>query len=75
MSPFETFQEPSMIPTTISDQSGPILVGFPNEAIIADWPHRELDGDARVEDSEPALALDYLNDSELMVCAAADTRW
>ena len=76
MSPFDTLKESSMIPTPVSDQNGPIPVGFPNEAIIADWPHRPLAGDTGEPGSEPAIALDdYPNDTELLVSAAADTRW
>ena len=76
MSPFDTLRESSMIPTPVSDQNGPILVGFPNEAIIADWPHHPFARETADEGREPALALDdYPNDTELVVSAPADTRW
>ena len=76
MSPFDMFKEPSMIPTTVSDQNGPILVGFPNEAVIADWPERARSGEPGGRDGDAPVALDdYPNDAELVVCAAADARW
>lgn len=70
MSPFDSFHGAFDAPAGLSDHDGPIFVGFPNEALIADWPHQG--GGDRV--SQPGgnspVPEDFANDSPLIVCAA-----
>ncbi|NBC34324.1 MAG: hypothetical protein GVY13_16730 [Alphaproteobacteria bacterium] len=75
MSPFDSFPGALEAPAGLSDHDGPIMVGFPNEAIIADWP-RYGAGDRGGESGQDSpVPDDFANEAPLIVCSAADENW
>ena len=75
MSPFDSFHGAFDAPAGLSDHGGPILVGFPNEALIADWPHKGVsDRPGQPEGSTLELD-DFANEVPLLVCSAAAKDW
>lgn len=75
MSPFDSFHGAFDAPAGLSDHDGLILVGFPNEALIADWPHKGgSDQPGHFQGNTPELD-DFANEVPLVVCSAAAKDW
>ena len=75
MSPLDMVHGPNDSPTLLSDHSGSILVGYPNEAKIADWPQRGPSVHGDLLESESQAIDGFEDETELMVCSAADDKW
>ena len=75
MSPFDSFHDTLSMPVGLSDSGGPILVGFPNEALIADWLNRSVSPESDHAGEESLELSDFPNDAMLVVCSAADDKW
>lgn len=75
MSPFDTFQDSLPMPPGLADSVGTIMVGFPNEALIADWREKTARPDTGQTGDESLELNDFPGDVTLMVCSAADENW
>ena len=75
MSPFDSFHDTLPMPSGLYDNGGPILVGFPNEALIADWLHRSVPSEGNHSEEESLELRDFSSDAVLVVCSAADDKW
>lgn len=75
MSPFDSFYGAHEVSAGLSDHGGPIMVGFPNEALIADWPRSGTGDRAGQPGQESPVLDDFPNETFLVVCSAVDENW